>query len=247
MPRFFVTDESVRRGDIEGEILLSGEDFFHVSKVLRYKPGDKIIFCDKESRDYSCTITEIRDASLTARIDGIADNDSEPSLQVTLFQAVPKSDKMEQVIQKAVELGVTKIVPVLTKRCVSRPKDEGKKADRWNKIALSAAKQCGRGIIPTVEKITPFKEIPDRMQESALFAVFYENEDHYPFSSFCQKLKGAPSFSFLVGPEGGLDREEIAYLANAGIPSVSLGKRILRTETVAGCVLSISMFETGNL
>lgn len=247
MPRFFIGADDIHHQAGQEEILLQGEDFYHIVKVLRYQRGDLLVCCDGAGRDYHCIITEIDGGALKAAIQTVQASESEPKLKVTLYQALPKGDKMEQVIQKAVELGVSRITPVLSKRCVSRPKDGAKKVARWNKIARAAAEQCGRGIIPAVTEIIELPAAVKPMRAADLAAVCYENERQTSLGALVPKLRASQSFSFLVGPEGGLDPDEMSLFSQAEIASVSLGKRILRTETAAGCVLAVCMFATGDL
>jgi 16S rRNA (uracil1498-N3)-methyltransferase len=179
-------------------------------------------------------------------VEKVYPSETEPSVKVTLYQAMPKSDKMELIIQKAVELGVSAIVPVQTKRCVSRPdaKSMAKKLERYNRIALEAAKQCGRGRIPQVLPMLDYSEALTAMKADERAFLFYENST----SSFRKELEQkVSSVSIMVGAEGGFEEEEVSKALEQGIASLSLGKRILRCETAPLAALSIIMYETGNM
>ena len=239
MPRFFLeninTDNPV----------LTGEDARHIGRSLRMKPGEKITVCSCGT-DYFCEISSITEDTVFLNIKEQKLCSAEPSVDLTLFQAIPKQDKLEHIIQKSVELGVSKIVPVLTRRCVSRPdkKDFEKKLARLNKIALEAAKQSGRGIIPTVEPMISFEEAIIQMKEYDCPAMLYE-EGGIRFSELNTQEK--KSFALFVGSEGGFDESEAEAAREAGIASIWLGERILRCETAPLTAISILMFITKNL
>ena len=237
MPRFFLeninTDNPV----------LTGEDARHIGRSLRMKPGEKITVCSCGT-DYFCEISSITEDTVFLNIKEQKLCSAEPSVDLTLFQAIP--NKLEHIIQKSVELGVSKIVPVLTRRCVSRPdkKDFEKKLVRLNKIALEAAKQSGRGIIPTVEPMISFEEAIIQMKEYDCPAMLYE-EGGIRFSELNTQEK--KSFALFVGSEGGFDESEAEAAREAGIASIWLGERILRCETAPLTAISILMFITKNL
>ena len=239
MPKFFTKTNYI----YDNELRIVGEDVSHISKVLRMSVGDKIIVCDGEGNDYDAVITSISKIEVVADIIGKYVCDAEPSVNVTLYQALPKQGKMEYIIQKNTELGVNKIVPVYTKRCVVKPSD---KTERWNKVAESAAKQCGRGIIPQVMPTISFDEAIKQMQEYDLALMPYECEEE-------NKLKNVlgssdyKNISIFIGPEGGFDLKEVETAVCAGVKTVTLGKRILRTETAASAVLPIIMYENDEM
>ena len=240
MPRFFT--ETIN--EIKGTI--SGDDAKHIAKVLRMHAGEKLVACDCQGFDYDCVIDSLTDKEVELSVERKYLSETEPSVRVTLYQAMPKSDKMELIIQKAVELGVSAIVPVQTKRCVSRPdaKSMAKKLERYNRIALEAAKQCGRGRIPQVLPMLDFAEAIKAMKEDQRAFLFYENST----SSFRKELEqGVSSVSIMVGAEGGFEEEEVQKALDLDIASLSLGKRILRCETAPLAALSIIMYETGNM
>lgn len=234
MPKFFVSKDNID----DHIITITGENANHIANVLRAKAGDEIIVGDGEGLDYSCEITEVSKKQVIAKITDITSNNAEPNTKITLFQALPKSDKMELVIQKCIEIGVDSIVPVETEHCVVKLKGkEDKKLSRWNKIAEAAAKQCGRGKIPKVCNIISFKEAVNKAISLDSAIIPYEKEKENSLKSFCCNFKGK-SIGIFIGPEGGFSAEEIELAKNKGIQSVTLGKRILRTET-AGLVASV--------
>ena len=240
MPRFFTETINETKGTI------SGDEAKHIAKVLRMHAGEKLVACDCQGFDYDCVIDSLTDKEVELSVERKYLSETEPSVRVTLYQAMPKSDKMELIIQKAVELGVSAIVPVQTKRCVSRPdaKSMAKKLERYNRIALEAAKQCGRGRIPQVLPMLDFTEAIKAMKEDQRAFLFYENST----SSFRKELEqGVSSVSIMVGAEGGFEEEEVQKALDLDIASLSLGKRILRCETAPLAALSIIMYETGNM
>ena len=239
MPRFF-TD------NIDGNTaVISGDDAKHLSKVLRAKIGEKVTVCDKCGFDYECEIAEIGE-NVVLNILNKSENETEPTACVHLFQALPKSDKMEFIIQKAVELGVSEITPVLTSRCVSRP-DEGKmkkKIARWNLVAEAAAKQSGRGIIPVVHEMQNFPDALKSASEYEISLIFYENGGERINELISSDAK---SVSIFIGSEGGFDESEIKKAESAGLKTATLGKRILRCETAPVASLAIIMNITENM
>jgi 16S rRNA (uracil1498-N3)-methyltransferase len=208
--------------------------------------GERLVACDTKGKDYDCVIETLDDKQVDLSVERVYPSETEPSVAVTLYQAMPKSDKMELIIQKAVELGVSAIVPVQTKRCVSRPDEKSmkKKLERYNRIALEAAKQCGRGCIPQVLPMLDYSEALTAMKADERAFLFYENST----SSFRKELEQkVSSVSIMVGAEGGFEEEEVSKALEQGIASLSLGKRILRCETARLAALSIIMYETGNM
>ncbi len=247
MPRFFIKEESIRSDGI----IICGEDARHISRSLRMKIGDRITVCDFFNYEYDCTIGFIDSESVKLNINDRHPVNTEPSVKVRVFQALPKAQKMELVIQKSVELGACEICPVISSRCISRPDDKSseKKTKRWNLISEEAAKQSGRGIIPPVRETLSFKQAISEMKKDDLCFICYECEDKLDIKSFlCENYsKNTKSISFFIGPEGGISAEEAELARENGIPSVGLGKRILRTETAPLCVLSGIMFFTDNM
>lgn len=242
MPRFFVRTNQINNDNID----IIGEDVKHIKNVLRKQIGDKIEVCNQDTGDsYKCEIKNFSEDEIKTNIIEKLKNIQE-KVQVDIYQGLPKSDKMELIIQKSVELGANAIIPVNMKRCVVKleGKDEAKKTDRWQKIAESAAKQCGRSFIPKVKNLINVKDICNLINEYDAIIVAYENEKENTLKSELQKLNSANlKIGIVIGPEGGLEESDIKLLRENGAKIVTLGDRILRTETVALNVLSIIMYE----
>lgn len=245
MPRFFTQDITETGGCI------TGEDAKHIAKVLRMKVGDELTVCDTKGRDYDCMIEEIRAGEVRLKVLSVAPSQSEPDVRAHLYQAMPKADKMETIIQKAVELGAASITPVMTRRCVSRPdaKSMDKKLVRYNRIALEAAKQCGRGVVPPVLPLLELPQALEQMQRTGCPILFYENATA-PAKQVIAKARESGKeleIAVLIGAEGGFDEDEVALAREHGCHILSLGKRILRCETAPLAALTILMYETGNM
>ncbi len=246
MPKFFITNKCIKNQ----EIIIKGEDINHIKNVLRKKVGDQITICNTEiSVDYLCEIVKLEEETIKCNIVEELATNVESNVKVTILQGLPKSDKMELVIQKAVELGAYDITPVEMKRCVVKltDKDETKKLQRWQKIAEVAAKQSGRNKIPQINEIKSISDICNLCQEYDIVIVAYENEKENKLKQELEKLKIKQlqnlKMAILIGPEGGIDNSEIERLKENGAKIVTLGNRILRTETVALSMLSIIMYE----
>ena len=243
MNRFFVDDPGAFS---DRSVVITGEDVNHVKNVLRLKENDELIVSDGRGRDYHCRISGITNEEVVADICDICDNFSELSTEITLFQGFPKGDKMELIIQKTVELGVTRIVPVMTKRTVVKLDDKKakKKTERYNMIAESAAKQSGRGMIPEVTMPVSFAEAVSMAEKLDMNIIPYEEAEGVEYSrNIIKSIKGKKSLGIFIGPEGGLAREEVEKALDAGASAITLGHRILRTETAGMAVVSIIMFE----
>ncbi len=240
MPRFFVENPNKQI------ITLSKEASNHISKSLRMKIGENVTICDGNSNDYLCKITKIMPDEVVLKVNACVKNASEPTIRVHLYQALSKGAKFEYIIQKAVELGVSEITPVLTKRCISRPKEKNiySRIARYQKISKQASQQSGRGKIPIVNPILSFEEAILQMKNAKLNILFYEcggeklnNIDIYKYNDI----------SFMIGSEGGFEIDEVEFAKKKGVLIGSLGKRILRCETASLCVLSVLMYSTKNL
>ena len=246
MPKFFVTTNQ-----IEGNtIIIQNEDVNHIKNVLRAKIDDTIDICDSEtSKNYHCKIEQIMENGIYCKMIEEIESHVESHIQVSVFQGLPKADKMELVIQKSVELGVYDITPVEMKRCVVKlnEKDKIKKIQRWQKISEGAAKQSGRDRIPTIHSIINVSTLCDRIKEFDLVLVAYENEKVNTLKQELKKIKQTNKeklkIAIIIGPEGGIDSEEIARFEEHQAKIITLGNRILRTETVALNMLSIIMYE----
>lgn len=250
MPKFFIKTENLKENK---EIWITGSDVNHIKNVLRKKIDDKINICNSDTqKNYECVIKNIEENKIVCKILDEVKSLAESNLNITIFQGLPKSDKMELIIQKATELGVKTIVPVITKRTVIKLKDKDKqnKVDRWRKIAEVAAKQSGRDIIPTIENIINIADI--KFDEFDKIFVLYENEEKISIKDEIEQLKNDNkeelNIGIVIGPEGGFAEIEIEQLRlNQNVSVVTLGKRILRTETVALVVSGILMYELGDL
>ncbi len=238
MPKFFTGKNLIS----DNTLTITGEDVSHISRVLRMKIGEEITVCDGEGKDYKAKITDITKEEVKADILSAEQCDAEPSVKITLYQALPKQGKMEYIIQKNTELGVSEFVPVYTRYCVVKPTD---KTARWQKVAFEAAKQCGRGIIPKVRDAINIKEAAKEMSKFAHKAVFYECEKETTVRDVIKP--GIKEIAIMIGPEGGFSGEEIEMLKGMGVASVTLGKRILRTETAAAAVTPIILFVQGDV
>ena len=246
MPKFFVEPSKISN-DI---ITIDTEDVNHITRVLRMKIGDKITVCDSMGYDYTAEIFEINKSSILCRELKKTKSDTEPALKVVLFQGIPKGSKMEYIIQKTTELGIFKIVPVSMSRCVSKienKKDGDRKRERWQKISESAAKQSGRGIVPEISAPVAFEAAIQALSECDLAFAPYECEQDNSIKKVIKGINGNKTVGFIIGPEGGFAPEEIDKLTKLGISSVTLGKRILRTETAGEAVLSMLMYEANEL
>lgn len=244
MPKFFVPQENI----LESCVYIRGEDANHIARVLRAREGEQFTVCDGQGFDYSCEIEGISASEIKLSIISKKPCDVEPNIKITLFMALPKSDKMEYVIQKAVELGVYEIVPFSSSRCVVKLDSSSarKKTERWQKIAHSAAKQSGRGIIPTVHSPITFAEMAERAKDFDLSLMCYECEEENSLKKVLMQHK-FENVCVVVGPEGGFDLTEVEKATQKGFISVSLGKRILRCETAPGCVICAILYHTDNM
>ena len=249
MPKFFVEDKSIKKD----EITIKGEDVNHIKNVLRKKKGDKIIICNKDiSKDYQCEITKLEEETIQCKILEEMQTNTESNIKVSIYQGLPKADKMELIIQKSVELGVYDITPIEMKRSVVKlnDKDKIKKQERWQKIAEVAAKQSGRNIIPQINEIKSIKNICNLYTKYDIVIIAYENEKENKLKEELQALKAKQkhklSIAIIIGPDGGIDDEEIELFKGNNAKIVTLGNRILRTETVALNMLSIIMYELEN-
>ena len=246
MPKFFVPRENID-GD---RIIISGGDVSHITRVLRMEPGDTLLLCDGRGFDYDAVITEVSQKEIICTAADRRKSDTEPNIEVTLFQGLPKAAKMEYIIQKTTELGIARIVPCRMSRCVAKienPKAEAKKLDRWRKIAESAAKQSGRGIVPEIAPSVSIDEAIDQLRECDIAFAPYECEDVTDLKSVLTSCRSPVRIGFIIGPEGGFDISETEKLRAANIPTVTLGKRILRTETAGEAVLAMVMYEKGDI
>ena len=244
MYKFFVANNQI----IDKEVNIVGEDVNHIKNVLRLNIGEKLTICNKDTaKSYIATIMNMSKEKVMCTIIEENFSTTESKVNIDLFQGLPKSDKMEYIIQKTTELGVKHIYPVALERCVVKidKKDEDKKISRWQKIAESAAKQSKRDFIPTVENIINLENICKSISKYDIILLAYENEESNTIKQELQKIqkKENANIGVVIGPEGGFTEKEVKVLIRAGAKCVTLGKRILRTETAPIVMLSDIVYE----
>ena len=251
MPKFFVKSNQIKNNKIE----IINEDVNHIANVLRCKIGDKLNICNIDNgENYEAEIIQINKDSIDLKIIKDIESESESNIHINILQGLAKADKMELIIQKSTELGVKEITPVNMERCVVKVngKDEARKIERWQKIAEVAAKQSGRNIIPKVNNIIRLKDIEKILIDYNCILVAYEKEENNTLKHELLNLKkeikekNNLNIAILIGPEGGISENEIDYLKQIGTKIITLGKRILRTETVALAVSCIILYELEN-
>lgn len=240
MHKFFVDNNQIDNANIE----IINEDYNHIVKVLRGKIEDILIISDKSNaKTFNCKIEQITKNKVVCSIIEENKKNTEMNIKVDVYQGLPKIDKMEYIIQKSVELGVNEIIPVNMKYCIAKINNEDKKITRWNKISEVAAKQSKRNIIPKVSKPINVNELYNKIKAYDLAIVAYENEDRKTIKEIFESKKNVKNIAVVIGPEGGISKEEIEKLQHAGAEIVSLGNRILRTETAPIAVLSMIIYE----
>ena len=245
MQKFFV-----KANQIEGNIItIINQDVNHIKNVLRMRKDEKLeIGVPELEKNFLCKIDELQNDNIKCKIIKEFEENKESNIKVSIFQGLPKSDKMEWIIQKSVELGVHEIIPTQMKRSVVKltDKDKIKKLERWQKISEVAAKQCKRDYIPNIKEVTILKDIEKMYNDYDILLVAYEEEKENSLKDELKKINKdieEIKIAIVVGPEGGLEQEEVEFLKTLGAHIVSLGKRILRTETVCLQVLSNIMYE----
>ncbi len=247
MPRFFVPKEQIGNE----AVTILGDDAHHISRALRMAVGERITVCDMESAEYECELTDFLPDRVCARILETHIADTEPPYRARVFQALPKGDKLDSVIQKAVECGAYDLTTFESERCIVRLKgeNESKKVERRQRIALEAAKQSGRGMIPTVHPTCSFDEAIARAAEADVALFCYEGAGTETLPAVLKRKKAellakdAPTVSIVIGSEGGFSPAEADSAKCAGLVPVGLGKRILRTETAASFALACLVYE----
>lgn len=246
MPRFFIRAEQVTENENGGKsLVIRGEDAHHISRSLRMAAGEEITVCDMQKNVYVCKISGFSDAEVYADVVNQSKSDTEPDCYVRLYQAIPKGDKLETVIQKSIECGASEIIPFSSERCIAKieGKDIQKKAERHNKIAQSAAKQCGRGIIPVVREAMKFKQAMADAEKSELVILCYEGDGTRSLKEILRENKDVKSISLIIGAEGGFSLAEVDLLRGMGAEIAGLGKRILRCETAPSFALACIAYE----
>lgn len=238
MHRFFVEPSQIG----EKEIVITGPDVNHIRNVLRMRAGEELLAADGQGSEYRCILRELQDSEIRAEICRKFSGSAELPSRITLFQGLPKSDKMDLIIQKCVELGVFRIVPVTTKRTVVKldAKKEESRRKRWTAVSESAAKQSGRGIIPDISGVQSFREAVEEAGELDVCLIPYEKaEDMARTREILSGIPAGASIGVFIGPEGGFEEEEVREAMEAGARPITLGRRILRTETAGMAVLAM--------
>lgn len=242
MHHFFVNPEAVG----QETVTITGTDVNHIKNVLRMKPGEEVLLSDGQGHDFCCEIERLTEQEILAKIKDKTFEGTELPCEFYLFQGLPKADKMELIIQKAVELGVTEVIPVQTKRAVVKldKKKEEKKLERWQAISESAAKQSRRGIIPRVNHVMTFSEALEYAGKFDINIIPYENfKDMTETKDVLAKIGPNMKVGIFIGPEGGFEESEIELAVQRKVSRVTLGRRILRTETAGIALLSVLMFQ----
>ena len=243
MPRFFIRQNQIEITENGKIVTITGDDAHHISRSLRMAAKEVIEACDMQKNLYTCELFDFSEGKVRARVLEEKQADTEPPCFIRLYQALAKGDKMETIIQKSIECGACEIVPFSSERCIVKidKKDEGKKIDRWQKIAEGAAKQSGRGIIPQVKGVLTFGELLKSLCGTVLFC--YEGEDTQTIKQVLKNAKISGDVSIIIGSEGGFSQKEAELLKENGAISVGLGKRILRCETAPTFALACICYE----
>lgn len=247
MQKVFVESNQIE----EDKITIIGPDVKHIGNVLRMQIGEKLQVCNQETlENYVVTIEELKKEEIRTKVIEKLQTSVESNVEIDLYQGLPKADKMELIIQKTTELGIMNIIPVDMARCVVKleEKEAKKKLERWQKIATSAAQQSKRDRVPTIKQKCKLKEVTEKIKEYDMFLIAYEEEAVHSLKQELQKRKGKETYKIgiLIGPEGGLEEKEVMQLKENGANVVSLGKRILRTETAPIAMVSNILYELEN-
>lgn len=249
MHKFFTPKELIN-GDVAKII---GDDVKHIYKVLRISEGEKVVLNNCEGTEYLAEVTNVSKQEVLLEILKKLDLNNESDIKIYLFQGLPKSQKMDLIVQKGTELGITEFIPIITHRVDVKLKGEFKKLDRLNRIALEAAKQSKRSIVPKVIEPLEFEEVLGKIKDLDLFIVPYENAENFGIKTLVNKIRSEEkarnikSVGIFVGPEGGIEEEEIEKLKEKGAHIVTLGKRILRTETAGFVATALIQYEFSDL
>lgn len=245
MQRYFIPSEQFG----ENTIQILGDDAHHLMKVMRAQEGQQVICTDGISREALVEITELAKGLITASIIENLVMNNEPSTSVWVAQSLPKADKMESIIQKCTEIGAARFIPFVSDRTIVQydQKKEAKRLERWRKIAKEAAEQAHRNRIPTIDSPMTWKALLGLLPDLQLALIFYEKESALTFKTMLQKHAPLENILIMIGPEGGFTSNEIMEAEAAGCQIVSLGKRILRTETAAMAALTCILYESGEM
>lgn len=244
MQKFFIEESQIEND----KIVITGEDVKHISNVLRMQKGEQILIGSKETLEtYLTEIEQIEKEKVVAKIIEKLDTQTESNVEIDLYQGLPKADKMELIIQKTTEIGISKVIPVDMVRCIVKldEKDAKKKIERWQKVAEGAAKQSKRSKIPEIKNKIKIKDLENIISQYDAFIVAYEEENEITLKQELKKLREQEKYKIgiLVGPEGGITKEEIEKLTSYNAKVVTLGKRILRTETAPIVLTSNIIYE----
>ena len=244
MARFYVPQPQIEKGVLK----IVGDEVKHIRRVLRLKAGDGIIVFDGVGKEYEGTIVEEEPSSVVIKIENTFSSKEDPPLEVTLAQSLLKGEKMDYLIQKATELGVRRIVPFFSSRSVPFLEKSGrlKRHHRWERIAIEASKQCGRGLVPKIEPLQDFSEMLQIAFPDSLCLILWEREG-VKLKEILERSKERMKIFSVTGPEGGFSREEVEKAVGVGFIPISLGNRILRAETASLCLLSIVQYERGDI
>lgn len=242
MSIFYVKNEQINGEDA----YIEGEDVRHIKDVLRYAVNDNLDICDENGVKYITKINNMAKEKISLKILEVSSETSEPSINITLFQGLPKSDKLEMIIQKCTELGVSEIVPVITDRVIVKidEKSASKKVERWNKIALEAGKQSGRQKIPKIKNINNLKNLIENISKYDILLLPYECEKEITLKSVLRNLDAnVKNIAIMIGPEGGFSENDLKLLDLPNVKKVTLGPRILRTETAGLATVAMVLYE----
>jgi len=245
MRRFLVNPTQIS----EKEVSILGSEAKHLSKVLRIKEGEKVLVLDGLGSSYLIQLEEVAEEGVRGRILEEISLASEPPLEVTLVQSILKGEKMDWVVQKATELGITRFVPLVSDRTIVKlnPAKALDRQKRWEKIAQEAVKQCGRALVPEIAPVKTLEEVIKEFAEGELVILPWEGEQAQGLKEVLEESSQPQKVSFFIGPEGGFSQEEVEKAQRAGAKVVSLGPRILRAETAALAVSSIILYTLGDL
>jgi 16S rRNA (uracil1498-N3)-methyltransferase len=245
MHKFFVSKDNI----VGNRCTIEGDDVKHIYKVLRLKEGEKVNINNCEGKEYIGELIDINKKEVAVNILEEVELNNESNIKVHLFQGMPKSTKMDLIVQKNTELGIRSITPIITERVVVKNDSEFKKVDRWNRIALEACKQSKRSLIPNINIPMEFEELLIKLKDMDLIVVPYENKEGDGIKKLISNLTNTQieNIAIIVGPEGGFEEEEILKLEDLEAHIVTLGPRILRTETAGFVALSLLMYELGDL
>jgi 16S rRNA (uracil1498-N3)-methyltransferase len=244
MPRFYLPQPRIEKGMLK----IEGDEVRHIRKVLRLKRGDEIVVFNGSGKEYGGTIVEEGPSSVVIMIQNIFSSKTESQLEITLAQSLLKGDKMDYLIQKATELGVKEIIPFFSSRSVPLLEKSRrlKRYHRWERIAVEASKQCGRGVVLKIEPLQDYSEILRTASPDSLRLILWEKEG-VRLKEALERSKEKTKIFFIIGPEGGLSEEEVDQAKRNGFTPVTLGRRILRSETASLCLVSILQYEWGDM